>query len=140
MARGVNVVNAGVSGGELTQVGYYGTFTGLQRLQQVLAEPGITDVVLSLGTNDLAGHVQLSTLFNGYREAALLAHQHGVQLWITTIAPRGDIRWSGALEVARRRLNAMFRGGFLQTIGAHLDRPGRGGARSTAYRTARSGR
>jgi lysophospholipase L1-like esterase len=120
VAHGINVVNAGVSGGELTGLGYYGAFTGLQRLQQVLTEPGITDVVLAMGTNDLAGHVSADTLLNAYRQAASLVRNNGARIWIVTIPPRGDIRWSGAFEVQRKRLNSLFRNGFLSQIGAQV--------------------
>ena len=119
VAHGVDVVNAGVSGGELTQLGYYGAFTGMQRLRQVLVEPGITDVVLEVGTNDLADHVPAGTLLAAYREAAALVRSYGARMWITTIPPRGDIRWSGAYEVQRKRLNSLFRSGFLSQMDAH---------------------
>lgn len=120
VAHGVDAVNAGVSGGELTQLGYYGSFTGLQRLQQVLLEPGVTDIVLALGTNDLADHVSANALLASYREAALLVHRYGARIWIATIPPRGDIRWSGAYEVQRKRLNSLFRSGFLAQVGAQV--------------------
>jgi lysophospholipase L1-like esterase len=120
IAQGVNAVNAGVSGGELTKVGMYGSYTGLQRLSQLLTEPGITDVVMCLGTNDLAGYVPLTTLLQAYRRAGSIARQHGVRLWITTIPPRSDAHWNAAFENLRRRLNAMFRGDFPRDIGAGL--------------------
>jgi lysophospholipase L1-like esterase len=119
VARGVDVVNAGVSGGELTQVGIYGTYTGLQRLSQALLEPGVTDVVLSLGTNDIA-HVSLPTLLAAYRKAGSIARQHGVRLWVANVPPRADLHWNDAFEAQRKRLNALFREGFLREVGAGL--------------------
>lgn len=116
----VSAVNAGVSGGELTQVGIFGVFTGLQRLQQVLTEPGVTDVVVCLGTNDLANSVTPAHLLTAYRDAATLVRRYGARVWITTIPPRADMQWRSAFEIQRVRLNTLLRNGYLRSIGAHL--------------------
>jgi lysophospholipase L1-like esterase len=120
VARGIDAVNAGVSGGELTGLGIYGRFTGLQRLQQMLSEPGITDIVLCLGTNDLANAVPVTTLLQAYGDAATLVRRYGARIWITTIPPRADAQWSSAYEIERQRLNTKLRSGFLAEIGARL--------------------
>jgi lysophospholipase L1-like esterase len=120
VAHGVDAVNAGVSGGELTQWGIFGAVTGLQRLRWVLTEPGITDVVFCLGTNDLANRVPLTTLLPAYRTVASLVHHYGARLWFVTIPPRGDVRWHSAYESQRRQLNTMLRNGFLRELGARV--------------------
>ena len=118
--RGVPILNAGVSGGELTGVGLFGSVTGLWRVRQALAEPGLTDLVLCLGTNDLAVGVPADRVLAAMRTAVAATRAAGVRAWVATIPPRFDIRWNAAYEQQRVAVNSRLRDGFARQIGAGL--------------------
>ena len=100
--HGVAVANAGISGGRLLRDGM--GQSALARFEQdVLAQPGVSDVIVLLGTNDIGwpggpfapkeGAVTLEELQAGYRQLAAASHARGLRITVGTLPP-----FEGALE------------------------------------------
>ncbi|SFW26276.1 Lysophospholipase L1 [Luteibacter sp. UNCMF366Tsu5.1] len=94
--HGVAVVNAGISGARLLSDGM--GVNALARLDRdVLAQPGVSSVIVMLGINDIswpgtafareARRPTLDDLTAGYRQLVTQAHSHGVRVIGTTLAP-----------------------------------------------------
>lgn len=116
----VAVVNAGVGGSYLTTIGMYGTAVGLQRLNDLLAEPGLTDVVMLIGTNDLAVGVTAHDFLSALTSALESAQTRHIRLWVCTIPPRVGSGWSAASEQARLAVNATLRTSWRSRQGGRL--------------------
>jgi lysophospholipase L1-like esterase len=114
------VINAGVGGGYLTAIGMYGTAVGLDRLDDLLAEPGLTDVVMLLGTNDLGVGVASVQLLNAVATALHNAQVKHVRLWVCTIIPRVGSLWSPGSELERLAFNDALRSAWLPEHGGQL--------------------
>jgi len=100
--HGVAVANAGISGGRLLRDGM--GRSALARFEQdVLAQPGVSDVIVLLGTNDIGwpggpfapqeAAAQLDELRAGFRQLAAAAHARGLRITAGTLPP-----FEGALE------------------------------------------
>lgn len=118
------VVNAGIDGNRLTTdanpYGAIGT-NALSRLDRdVLARPGVTDLVLLEGLNDLGGGVRnwdAASILTVLRQAAGQARAHGIRAWVGTLTPMGGAVYPGFAfstpqgEAVRKRVNAALRTG-----------------------------
>lgn len=100
--HGVAVANAGISGGRLLRDGM--GQSALARFEHdVLAQPGVSDVIVLLGINDIGwpgspfapaeAPVTLDELTAGYRQLVAAAHVRGVRVTAGTLPP-----FEGALE------------------------------------------
>lgn len=109
-AAGDDVVNGGVTAGNLSGLGPLGSVDGLHRLPAVLAEPGVTDVVIAMGTNDVgAGHSSDQILMDIFH-AMLMASAKHVRVSVATIIPRGgSFGWTPAMERVRSQVNGTLR-------------------------------
>jgi lysophospholipase L1-like esterase len=109
-AAGDDVVNGGVTASNLSGMGPLGSADGLHRLPAVLAEPGLTDVVIAMGTNDAgAGHSANQILLDIQQAIATAAAKH-VRVSIATIIPRGGSAfWTNAMENVRSQVNGTLR-------------------------------
>ncbi|KAB8161243.1 SGNH/GDSL hydrolase family protein [Streptomyces sp. 3MP-14] len=111
--RTVGVVNKGISGNRLLYdahepdnddpeddwIAYFGE-SGLRRFDRdVLAHPGVSDVILHLGVNDIgqpgtlvpeSERVTSAELIAGYRQLIARAHERGVRVHGATITPFRD--------------------------------------------------
>ena len=98
----IAVANAGISGARLLKDGM--GQSALARFEQdVLSQPGVSDVIVLLGTNDIgwpgspfapAEHaVSFEALTLGYRQLAAAAHARGIRVTMGTLPP-----FEGALE------------------------------------------
>lgn len=126
----VHVANEGISGNRLLHDGLGAS--GLARFERdVLATPGLRHVIVSLGINDLAvaaarpgaspdlaeflsmfpgGPVTTDDVVAGYRALIARAHDRGVAIYATTLAPfEGDDIFTPEGEVAREAVNAWIR-------------------------------
>jgi lysophospholipase L1-like esterase len=117
------VVNQGISGNRLLAGG--AGEAGLARFDRdVLSVPGVSDVIVLLGTNDLgvgygparpgaapaANPPTYEDLMAGYRQLIARAHAHGVKIYAATIMPyEGASYWSPAGDALRQRLNQWMR-------------------------------
>jgi len=100
--HGIGVANAGISGARLLRDGMgQNALTRFER--DVLAQPGVSDVIVLLGINDIGwpgspfapaeAPVTLEELAASYRQLATAAHLRGVRVTAATLPP-----FEGALE------------------------------------------
>jgi lysophospholipase L1-like esterase len=100
--HGIAVANAGISGARLLRDGM--GQSALARFEQdVLSQPGVSDVIVLLGINDigwpgspfapLEPMVTLDELVFGFRQLAAAAHARGIRITVGTLPP-----FEGALE------------------------------------------
>jgi lysophospholipase L1-like esterase len=99
---GIGVANAGISGARLLKDGM--GQAALARFEQdVLSQPGVSDLIVLLGTNDIGwpgspfapdeGAASFDELTAGYRQLAAAAHARGIRVTMGTLPP-----FEGALE------------------------------------------
>ncbi|KQY18858.1 lipase [Massilia sp. Root133] len=124
--HGVAVANAGISGGRLARDGM--GVSALARLEQdVLSQPGVSDVIVLLGINDIgwpgspfapAEHpATLEELTAAYRQLVAASHVRGVRVTAATLPPfEGALagtpyagHYSHDKERLRRQLNDWIR-------------------------------
>lgn len=122
-APAVAVVNEGISGNELTtdQTARPGFgMSGLKRFEHdVIDQPGVTDVIVLLGTNDInrgtgvAGYpagASADDIISGLRMLADVAHQHHLRIYAGTIPPFAGFPYAGwytpEKEIVREKVNA----------------------------------
>jgi lysophospholipase L1-like esterase len=122
----VGVANAGIAGARLLRDGM--GENALARFEQdVLDQPGVSDVIVLLGINDIGWPgspfapaeqpVTLDELRAGYRQLAAAAHVRGVRITVGTLPPfEGALEgtpyaghYSADKEALRTRLNAWIR-------------------------------
>ncbi|QQV77355.1 SGNH/GDSL hydrolase family protein [Sphingomonas aliaeris] len=120
--RDWSVVNAGIHGNRLLRDG--AGPNALARLDRdVLAVPGVTDVLLFEGINDIGwgnskpatdGPVDAATVIAAYSQIIHRAHDKGVRVVGATIPPyRGSIYFTARGDVVRQAVN-----GWIRTSGA----------------------
>ncbi len=136
--HGVGVANAGISGARLLRDGM--GQNALARFERdVLAQPGVTDVIVLLGINDIGwpgspfapgeAPAALEELAAGYRQLASAAHVRGVRVTAGTLPPfEGALEgtpyaghYSPAKERLRVRLNDWIRGAGIFDAVADFD-------------------
>jgi lysophospholipase L1-like esterase len=124
--HGIGVANAGISGARLLRDGM--GRNALARFEQdVLGQPGVSDVIVLLGINDIGWPgspfapaeqpVTLEELAAGWRQLAAAAHVRGVRVTAATLPPfEGALEgtpyaghYNPAKEGLRVRLNAWIR-------------------------------
>jgi lysophospholipase L1-like esterase len=108
------VVNAGIAGNQVRGPFNCGSCgqPAVDRLQHdALDLPGITDLIVFEGTNDLGGGASADDVIRGLATIARRAHERGVRVFAATITPRGhaNLNWSGAMEAARQTVNRWIR-------------------------------
>jgi lysophospholipase L1-like esterase len=125
-SHGIGVANAGISGARLLRDGM--GQNALARFDRdVLAQPGVSDVIVLLGINDIGWPgspfapaeraVTLDELTAGYRQLAAAAHLRNVRITVGTLPPfEGALagtpyegHYSPAKEALRARLNDWIR-------------------------------
>jgi lysophospholipase L1-like esterase len=117
---GAAVANAGVGGGAVSRLGMFGSALGTERARAVLAEPNVTDLVVLLGTNDLAMGSGAGPVLDGLSDILAQARARGVRVWMGTITPRHDSTWTAAQEKQRELVNANLRSSWLTSRGGTL--------------------
>ncbi|MGH8184865.1 MAG: GDSL-type esterase/lipase family protein, partial [Rhodanobacteraceae bacterium] len=118
----VAVVNEGINGNELTvdQIGRPGFgMSGVKRFEHdVIDQPGVTDVIVLLGTNDInrgtgvAGYpvgASADDIIDGLRMLADVAHRHHLRIYAGTIPPFAGFPIAGwytpEKEIVREKVN-----------------------------------
>lgn len=101
----LSVLNAGIGGNELLQTSACcgSSPSGLDRLDtDVLAQPGLRDVVVMLGTNDILGahHASADAVVAGLQELADRVHAAHVRIYGGTITPSTQYSATGQQTVA----------------------------------------
>ncbi len=117
--RLVGVVNAGIGGNRVLSDGSVASMgqSALTRFDRdVLSVPGVTDMILLEGVNDLglggrAGTAPMAeAMILGYRQLIDRAHARGLRIIGATILPyEGAAYFTAAGEAARQTLNAWIR-------------------------------
>lgn len=118
------VLNAGIGGNRLLlgppepALQVFGPAAMSRFERDVLRVPGVTSVILAMGTNDI-GWIRkpedlvtagADAVFAGLKELADLAHQHQLKVYAATLTPRnGSLDYSPEQEAERLRLNRMIR-------------------------------
>ncbi|SDW77519.1 Lysophospholipase L1 [Marininema mesophilum] len=103
-----SVLNAGISGNKvLRDDPIYGP-KALDRFERdVLNQPGVSDVILLEGVNDI-GHLPHNydpdTLIKGYRQLIEKAHKQGIRVYMGTILPFGGATYHTPEGEATRKL------------------------------------
>lgn len=115
----LGVLNLGVAGNRITSDGYPGegvsTYASgvsmLHRAQRdVFAQNGVEALVLFAGINDLRWGATPDVVVAGLGRLALTAEEHGVRVFVATLAPcAGGSRCTPEVEQARQRVNAHLR-------------------------------
>ncbi len=117
------VLNAGISGNNLHESSPCFGQSGLQRMQRdALAQPGVRDVIVALGVNDITqphepssrclAHARISAagMIADYRTAIRRIHADHLRAIGATIAPFGRYPyWSPTIESERRRIDHWIR-------------------------------
>jgi lysophospholipase L1-like esterase len=98
--------------------------SGLRRFDRdVLAQPGVTHVIVLLGTNDLRNRwakpeeeVTAKQMIGGLKQMALRAHARGIKIFGGTLTPFENETfligaWTPAREAVRQAVNAWIRDG-----------------------------
>lgn len=115
---GLSVVNAGVGGNAISRRGMFGTLAGVDRATPLLEEPGLTDLVLCLGTNDLALGQTDDEVLGALDTVIGAARAKGLRVWVCTISAREMPGWRTSQENRRETINAAVRGSWLRDRGA----------------------
>jgi lysophospholipase L1-like esterase len=116
------VVNEGISGNRLL-AGGAGEAALARFDRDVLSVPGVSHVIVLLGTNDLgvgygpprpgapaANGPSYEELLAGYRQLIARAHARGVKIYAATIMPyEGASYWSPAGDALRQKINDWMR-------------------------------
>jgi lysophospholipase L1-like esterase len=120
--RSMGVMNQGLGGNRILH-DIRGD-SGLRRFDRdVLAQPGVTHVIVLLGTNDLRNRwakpeeeVTVDQMIAGLKQMALRAHARGVKIFGGTLMPFENETflvgaWTPAREAVRQSVNAWIRNG-----------------------------
>src|SRR5580658_7294749 len=120
--RPVGVMNNGLGGNRILH-DIRGD-SGLRRFDRdVLAQPGVTHVIVMLGTNDLRNRwakpeeeVTAPQMIAGLKQMALRAHMHGIKIFACTLTPFENETflvgaWTPVREAIRQTVNAWIRTG-----------------------------
>jgi lysophospholipase L1-like esterase len=116
----LSVVDEGIGGNRLLKDSPCFGQSGINRFQSdALGQPGVKDVIVALGTNDItisnttnacfpnAAPVTPAQMIAGFTQLAQMAHAAGVRIFAATIPPfHGSPNWSLAEEQTRQQVNA----------------------------------
>ena len=151
------VLNAGISGNNLSRPSPCFGQSGLQRMQRdAFDQPGVRDVIVALGVNDItqpreprsAGayaclpHRPISAagMIAAYRTAIRRIHAHHLRAIGATVTPFGRYRyWTPAIEAERERINQWIRSSHAFDGVIDFDRALRDPAHPTWLRPAYDG-
>lgn len=110
----VGVLNLGIGGNCVVSGGI--SEPAVKRFgRDVLAQQGITDIIVFEGVNDIGGikddrAERTRTLIEAYRDFVRLAHSKGIRIYGGTITPiRNTSYWSDVREKVRQNVNEWIR-------------------------------
>jgi lysophospholipase L1-like esterase len=112
--RGLSVVNAGISGNRVlsdarAQLGGPSALARLDR--DVVGQPGVSDVVVLEGINDIAGQAPADRVTGGLEQIVTRLHGAGLRVQLGTLTPFGGSPAAAAAEATRRAVNRWIRSG-----------------------------
>jgi len=108
------IVNEGIGGNTVTNVASYNPAvnspTGVDRLERdVLSHPGVSHVVLFLGTNDIARGASAELVETGIKDVIARVRAKGIKVYGATIIPRHNAAWSDERTKIRNAVNAWIK-------------------------------
>jgi lysophospholipase L1-like esterase len=109
------VVNEGIGGNTVTGANLRpaaASTPGIERLDRdVLSHPGVSHVVLFMGTNDIAREAPADQVIGGMKDIISRVKARGVKIIGVTIVPRHNAVWSEAKTKIRNQVNDWIRKG-----------------------------
>jgi lysophospholipase L1-like esterase len=118
----LSVVDEGIGGNRLLNDSPCSGQSAINRFQRdALGQPGVKDVIVALGTNDIINNtnatpascypatpsVTAAQIIAGFETLAGMAHAAGVRIFAATIPPfHGSPLWTSAEEQTREQVNA----------------------------------
>jgi lysophospholipase L1-like esterase len=108
-----SVVNEGIGGNTVTRAGTNPTFgspPGVERLDRdVLSHPGVSHVVLFMGTNDVNREATAEQVIAGTRDIIARIKAKNIKVIGATMIPRHNEAWNASKGTARRIINEWIR-------------------------------
>jgi lysophospholipase L1-like esterase len=108
------MVNEGIGGNTVTNAMNYNPVinspTGVDRLERdVLSHPGVSHVVLFMGTNDIARGASAELVETGIKDVIARVRAKGIKIYGATIIPRHNAAWSEERTKIKNAVNAWIR-------------------------------
>ncbi len=108
------IVNEGIGGNTVTNAMNYNPAinspTGVDRLERdVLSHPGVSHVVLFMGTNDIVRGAPAALVQNGIKDIVSRVHAKGLKIIGATIIPRANATWSPEKTKIKNEVNAWMK-------------------------------
>jgi lysophospholipase L1-like esterase len=108
-----SVVNEGIGGNTVTRAGTNPTFAsppGVERLDRdVLSRPGVSHVVLFMGTNDINREATAAQVIAGSKDIIARIKAKNIKVIGATMIPRHNDVWNDAKNKNRREVNEWIR-------------------------------
>ncbi|MFC1642533.1 GDSL-type esterase/lipase family protein [Myxococcota bacterium] len=107
-----SVLNQGIDGNKMLLHGVCcgNSVPALARLHRdVIAQVGVTHVLVLMGTHDLADNGEAAALIAGYKQLATQLHAQGLVVVGGTLPPWGGFDDTGAHETERQKFNQWLR-------------------------------
>jgi lysophospholipase L1-like esterase len=108
-----SVINEGIGGNTVTRAGTNPTFgspPGVERLDRdVLSHPGVSHVVLFMGTNDVNREATAEQVIAGTRDIIARIKAKNIKVIGATMIPRHPEAWNESKGRVRRELNEWIR-------------------------------
>jgi lysophospholipase L1-like esterase len=108
------VVNEGIGGNTLTPLRSNPATARLDR--DVLSHAGVSDVLLFLGTNDIARGATASQVIAAFQDIIGRVHAHGLRVIGATIIPRNDVPPAGSWTTGKTQIRHDVNG-WIRTSG-----------------------
>lgn len=116
-----SVLNAGISGNRVLHDSLSGASFGTNALarlnRDVIAQPGVSDVIVLEGINDIGQYppsVTAEQIIQGLKQIAIRCHAHGLNVYAGTLTPTrgtGGGYSSATAEAKREMVNEFIRSG-----------------------------
>jgi lysophospholipase L1-like esterase len=106
--RTLSVVDEGIAGNQVLKDTGLAGVSALARLDRdVLIQPGVRDVILLEGVNDIgASHATADQLIPAYKQIIAQVHARGLRIFGATLTPfKGAFYWTPAGEQTREAVN-----------------------------------
>jgi lysophospholipase L1-like esterase len=109
------VINEGIGGNTVTRANLQPAANsppGIERLDRdVLSHPGVSHVVLFMGTNDIAREASVDQVIGGMKDIISRVKAHGIKIIGATIVPRHNAAWNDAKTKIKNQVNDWIRKG-----------------------------
>ncbi|MCU1594581.1 MAG: lipolytic protein family [Frankiales bacterium] len=87
----VSLINAGISGGQVSHAGGRGPMAVERLSRDVLSQSGVQSVIVLEGINDIGNGASPALVISGYRRIISAAHAAGIRVYAGLLTPSGDL-------------------------------------------------